>query len=73
MVFLIFKKKNKKHHIKIYYKDKLKKKIFFDDNYSMFKNTLNAFIKFCLLNKNIYNFNETIHIINNLIKVKNAK
>lgn len=71
--FFNFQKKNKKHHIKLYYKDKLKKEIFFDDNYSMFKNTLNGFIKFCLLNKNIYNFNETIHIINNLIKVKNAK
>ena len=59
---------NKKiyHYIKLFKDDKLIKKIYFNDNFNMFKGMLKNFISFCN-NKKTYSYKETIDIINNTI------
>ncbi len=58
--------KNINHYIKFYKNDKLIKKIYFNDNFYMFREMLKNFISFCN-NKKTYSYKETINIINNLI------
>ena len=58
--------KNINHYIKFYKNEKLIKKIYFNDNFYMFREMLKNFISFCN-NKKIYSYKETINIINNLI------
>ena len=58
--------KNIYHYIKLFKDDKLIKKIYFNDNFNMFKVMLKNFISFCN-NKKTYSYKETIDIINNTI------
>ena len=58
--------KNFNHYIKFYKNEKFIRKIYFNDNFFLFREMIKNFISFCN-NKKIYSYKETVNIIDNLI------